>query len=192
MPRSSNRRFVDRRRPIALVVFLRGVNVGGNRVFRPAALPAKLPELDLVNIGAAGTFVVRRRVPRAGLRDALRRQLPFEAEIVICGGNQVLRLLAADHFAAQGLRDTDVRFVSVLGARPRVEPLLPMELRDGRRWLVKLIGRRDCFVVGAYRRALKTIGYLGRIDKLFDVPITTRNWNTMQAVGRLLEPRGPA
>ena len=28
---------------------------------------------------------------------------------------------------------------------------------------------------------------LGRIDKLFDVPVTTRNWNTIAAVVRLLK-----
>lgn len=33
-----------------------------------------------------------------------------------------------------------------------------------------------------YRRHLKTIGYLGKVDRLFDVPITTRNWNTITAI----------
>ncbi len=170
----------------ALAVFLRGVNVGGNRVFRPALLPAKLPELDLVNIGAAGTFVVRRRIAPAAVRAALSRYLPFTADIMICRGEQVRALLASDPFAGQRLRKDDVRFVSVLGGRPDVEPLLPMEFRDGRRWLVRLIRRQDCFLVGAYRRHMKTIGYLGRIDRVLDVPITTRNWNTMLAVGKTL------
>jgi hypothetical protein len=31
---------------------------------------------------------------------------------------------------------------------------------------------------------MKTVGYLGRIDKLFGVPATTRNWNTILAVVR--------
>ena len=34
---------------------------------------------------------------------------------------------------------------------------------------------------------MKTIGYLGRIDKLFGVPATTRNWNTILAVVRILK-----
>jgi hypothetical protein len=37
---------------------------------------------------------------------------------------------------------------------------------------------------------MKTIGYLGRVDRLFDVPVTTRNWNTMNAIAKALgEPR---
>ena len=38
---------------MALVVFLRGVNVGGHRTFKPAALVKQLAHLDAVNIGAA-------------------------------------------------------------------------------------------------------------------------------------------
>ena len=47
---------------MALVVLLRGVNVGGHRTFRPTTLAEQLKHLDAVNIGAAGTFVIRRPV----------------------------------------------------------------------------------------------------------------------------------
>jgi len=172
---------------MAHVVFLRGVNVGGHRVFRPASLPAKLPDLGLVNIGAAGTFVVRQRIGQAALRRALTRCLPFEAEIVICDARQVLDLLGANVFAGQPVRADLVRFVTVLSRPPEMFPRLPMEFRDGRRWLVRLLGQRDCFVFGVYRRHMRTIGYLGRIDRLFDVPVTTRNWNTFGRIAKVLD-----
>jgi hypothetical protein len=35
-----------------------------------------------------------------------------------------------------------------------------------------------------------TIGYLGQIDKLVGVPVTTRNWNTIVAIVRILKNRG--
>ena len=176
-----------RRATIALVVFLRGVNVGGHRVFRPAQLPAKVPQLGLLNIGAAGTFIVRRRVPRTTVRTLLSRQLPFAAAIVICEGAQIRRLVEDNPLAAYAARRDVTRFVSILGGAPDAEPVLPLEFRDGRRWLVRIVGRQECFVVGLYRRHMKTIGYLGRVDRLFDVPITTRNWNTIIAVARELE-----
>ena len=172
---------------MALVVFLRGVNVGGHRVFRPSALPARLPELNVVNIGAAGTFVVRRRVARSELRRAFSRQLPFAAEIVICDGAQIQALMADDPFGGLRLPPGVVRFVSVLSGTPKVAPRLPIGFPEGRRWLVKLIARTDCFVAGVYRRDMKTIGYLGRIDRLFDVALTTRNWNTFTAIARVLD-----
>src|SRR6185295_12228721 len=46
--------------PMAVVVFLRGVNVGGHRRLRPSVLAKELERLDVVSIGAAGTFVVRK------------------------------------------------------------------------------------------------------------------------------------
>src|SRR5580704_450692 len=75
---------------MALVVLLRGVNVGGHRTFRPATLAKQLKHLDAVNIGAAGTFVIRRPVTRAKLRAELARRLPFDAEIMICQGHESL------------------------------------------------------------------------------------------------------
>jgi hypothetical protein len=34
---------------------------------------------------------------------------------------------------------------------------------------------------------MKTIGYLGRIDKLLGVPVTTRNWNTITAIAGIVK-----
>jgi hypothetical protein len=79
---------------VALVVLLRGVNGGGHRTFRPTTLAQQLKHLDAVNIGAAGTFVIRRPVTRAQLRAELARSLPFEAAIVICQGREIVRLIA--------------------------------------------------------------------------------------------------
>jgi hypothetical protein len=47
---------------MALLMFLRGVNVGGHRTFRPTKLAEQLKHLDVVNIGAAGTLVIRRAI----------------------------------------------------------------------------------------------------------------------------------
>jgi uncharacterized protein (DUF1697 family) len=33
---------------------------------------------------------------------------------------------------------------------------------------------------------MKAIRYLAQIEKVFGVPATTRNWNTIQAIGRIL------
>ena len=52
---------------------------------------------------------------------------------------------------------------------------------------MRIIASKNQFVFGIYRRHMKTIAYLGRIDKLFGAPATTRNWNTILAIARLLE-----
>src|SRR5437016_10142347 len=76
---------------MALVVFLRGINVGGHRRVRPSILARELSDYDVLNIGAAGTFVVRKPGPRAKFRAELLRKLPFEAEVVLCDGRDLIR-----------------------------------------------------------------------------------------------------
>lgn len=176
---------------MALVVFLRGVNVGGHRTFRPAALTRQLAHLGAVNIGAAGTFVIRQPVTQARLRAELASRLPFDTEIVICQGREIVRLMSHDHFADQPIGPDVVRFVSVLARRPRSMPSLPMSFPPRGRWLLKILGRDGRFIVGLYRRHMKVIGYLGTFDRLFGVPVTTRNWNTVTTIASVLGRGGP-
>ncbi len=171
---------------MALVVFLRGVNVGGHRRLRPASLAAQLKHLDAVNIGAAGTFVIRRKVSQSRLRAELARRLPFDTEIVICEGREIAGLMSRKHDARQPVRPDIVRFVSVLSKRPRMSPPLPVILPARGPWLLKILARDGRFVFGVYRRHMKVIGYLGTVDRLFGVPATTRNWNTITAIARTL------
>ncbi len=171
---------------MALVVLLRGVNVGGHRTFRPSTLAGTLKHLDVVNIGAAGTFVIRRPVTRATLRAELTHNLPFATEIMICEGRDILRLMSHNPFADQPVRPDTVRFVSVLSQRPRALPSLPMCLPSSGRWLLKILARENRFVFGLYRRHMKVIGYLRTFDRIFGVPATTRNWNTITAIARVL------
>ena len=171
---------------MALVVLLRGINVGGHRTFRPTTLAGQLKHLDAVNIGAAGTFVIRRPVGHAQLRAELARKLPFDAEIMICHGREIVRLMSQHHFADHPLRPDIVRFVSVLSKAPRSGPSIPLTFPSHGPWLLRIVERDRRFVFGVYRRHMKAIGYLGTLDRLFGVPVTTRNWNTITAIAKVL------
>ncbi len=171
---------------MALVVLLRGVNVGGHKTFRPTQLARQLHHLDAVNIGAAGTFVIRSPITQAQARAEVSRHLPFDTEIVVCQGRDLAKLISNDPFAGQPLRPDIVRFVSVLAARPRLAPPMPMSYPASGQWLVKILARHNRFIVGMYRRHMKVIGYLGTLDRLYGVPATTRNWNTIAAIAKVL------
>lgn len=171
---------------MALVVLLRGVNVGGHRTFRPRALADDLAHLDAVNIGAAGTFVFRQPITKARLRAELARRLPFDTEIIVCDGSDVLKLLAGDPFAGQRAEPDVVRFVSVLARRPRSAPATPIVMPASGQWMLKVVATDGRFAIGTYRRHMKAIGYLGTLDRIFGVPVTTRNWNTLTAISKVL------
>ncbi len=173
---------------MALVVLLRGVNVGGHKTFRPSVLAGQLKQFDAVNIGAAGTFVIRKKVGKTQLRSELLKRLPFDTKIIICDGQEILEMLDDNPFWSGPAPKNVVRFVSVLSAIPHTEPKMPFGLPTNSRWLLRILGRRNRFVFGEYRRDPKVIQYLGKTDSLFDVPVTTRNWNTIVAIARVLNP----
>jgi uncharacterized protein (DUF1697 family) len=172
---------------MALIVFLRGVNVGGHRTFRPSILASELSDYDVVNVGAAGTFIVRKPGSRGEFRAELLRKLPFEAEVVLCEGRNLIRLETENPFGTEPSRPDIVRFVSILSSAGGLRATLPVTFPPDGEWLVRVIASNKQFVFGVYRRHMKTISYLGQIDKLFGVPATTRNWNTILAVLRLLK-----
>jgi uncharacterized protein (DUF1697 family) len=174
---------------MALVVFLRGVNVGGHRTFRPSVLARELSDYGAVNVGAAGTFIVRKPGPRGKFRAELLRKLPFEATVVLCDGRDLIRMQMENPFGTEPPRPDIVRFVSILSKADRGLATIPCSLPPCGPWFVRVIASKNRFVFGVYRRHMKTIGYLGQIDKLFGVPVTTRNWNTMVAVVRILQAR---
>ena len=171
---------------MSLVVLLRGVNIGGHRTFRPSVLAGQLKIFDTVNIGAAGTFVIRKKIARARLRRELTRRLPFETNIIICDGREILGLISENPFGQKPAPKNVVRFVSVLSGIPHKEPKMPYGLPSNRRWLLQIAGRRGRFVFGQYKRNMKVIQYLGKTDALFDVPVTTRNWNTIMVIAKVL------
>ena len=168
------------------VVFLRAVNVGKANRCQPALIAKQLSKFGVVNIGAVGTFVVRENVSESALRAAIAKKLPFKSEIMICPAGDVIKIASKDLFARQPSGPDITRFVNVLSKRLRTPPSLPLTLPSDHDWLLKIIAIQDRFVLGLYRRQMKAISYLGRIEKLLGVPATTRNWNTIEKIVKIL------
>jgi uncharacterized protein (DUF1697 family) len=172
---------------MALVTFLRGVNVGGHRTFRPSLLANQLRDYGLVNIGAAGTFVVCSSVSQNRLRSELSQRLPFEAEVMMCAGEELIAAASNSPFDDGPPLPGIVRFVTVLSKGPQFSPAIPVCIPAKGKWFVKVLSRHDRFLFGEYRREMKSITCLSKIDNLFGVPATTRNWNVIRAILTVLE-----
>jgi uncharacterized protein (DUF1697 family) len=172
---------------MALIVFLRGINVGGHRRFRPSVLARELSAYDVVNVGATGTLIVRNPGPRRKFLAELRRKLPFEAKLAFCDGSDLVRLEMENPFGPEPSSPDVVRFVSILSKTVRDKVSVPIAIPESGDWFVRIVAANNRLVSGVYRRHMKTIGYLGQIDKLFGVPATTRSWNTILSVLRILK-----
>jgi uncharacterized protein (DUF1697 family) len=169
------------------VVFLRAVNVGGTNRCQPAAIAKQLTKFGVVNIGAVGTFVVREDVSESALRNAIAKKLPFKCEIMICPAKAILDVARKDPFSNQPSGPEITRFMSVLHKRPKNLPPLPLCLPSPDDWLLKIIAMPTQFVLGIYRREMKAIGYLGKIEKILGAPATTRSWTTIEKVVKILQ-----
>lgn len=175
---------------MALVVFLRGVNVGGARVFRPKLLADGLAHLGCVNVGAAGTFVVREKITETKLRDTFHQALPFETKVMICRDAELQQLVELDPFGRAPKDKRLRRFCSVLLARPKQVPRLPwLEPDPGpTRWRVKTIGVHGRLAVGWWR-TLDGV-HFPDVNQVMEtglgVSSTTRNWNTIVKISEIL------
>ena len=173
---------------MAIVVFVRGANVGGHHRLRPSLVAKKLQRYDVVNVGATGLFVVRNPGSLQRFRSELLRHLPFETHVVACDARDLLALENTISFGDAAEAADIMRFVSVLAAPIRKRlPKMPFGIPANDEWYVRVLGRKKRFVFGLYRRHMRTISYLGRLDIALGVPVTTRNWNTILAVLKILK-----
>ncbi len=175
----------DREGGMSSVVFLRGVNVGGGRKFLPSALAKELSEFELVNLGAAGTFVAKSNVPDAKLRRAILDRLPFTTEVLVCPGREILDLLRSDPFGP--LPPEAKACLTVLDGPSAHPPRLPIHVPDEAEWEAKIIAAQGRYVFGAYRRLRDRIVYPNPVvERAFAAHATTRGWATIQTVGTIL------
>src|SRR5438034_2493303 len=99
---------------MASVVFLRAINVGKANRCQPALIAKQLSKFGVVNIGAVGTFVVRKDVSESTLRATITKKLPFKCEIMICPARDIIKLTSKDPFSRQPSGPDITRFVNVL------------------------------------------------------------------------------
>ncbi len=170
---------------MASIVFFRAVNVGGHQKFQPASLARDLADLDVVNLGAAGTFVVRKNIAQAKLRGEILRRLSFEPELMICPADEILALTKGSWFQNAPSGKDIGRFLSIMRKPPRVTPRLPIEQPVGKNWEVRIVA-----VTGRFALTVRRIGETysnAVVEKRFGVPATTRSWNTIESICRILE-----
>ena len=173
---------------MAHVVFLRSVNVGGHKTFKPSRFIKGLEDLHVSNLGAAGTFVVTGKIAAGAVRARFVEKLPFETQVMVCPGAALLRLIHGAPFGDRVPASDERRVVSILARAPRATPPLPLVRPPEGEWEVRILRVEGPFVMGLYRRLAKAVLYPNEVvEKAFGVPATTRAWNTIEKLGALLE-----
>lgn len=176
---------------MAHVVFLRAANVGGHNVFRPAELARALRRFNVVNVGAAGTFVVRSKATRADICDAITKRLPFEPEITVRPGREITTLVDANHFAGAEFSKVQRGFVAALARKPRRAPKLPVEIGKASGWVMRIERVEGHFALGLWH--WRPGGFLipsNVIETTLGVRSTVRWWETFIRIAKVLRSTG--
>jgi uncharacterized protein (DUF1697 family) len=143
--------------------------------------------LEVVNIGAAGTFIVPVRIAPAKLRARIREALSFTPEIMIFPARAILELIESAPFNPHDLVDGARPCVTIMSSVPAGSPKLPLHAPSRADWEVKVQRVSGCAALSLWRPRGKHILYPNAvIEKAFGIQGTTRSWSTIEKIGRIL------
>ena len=72
----------------------------------------------------------------------MARRLPFDADVMMCQGSEILQLASADPFAGQPSGPKFLHFVSVMAKRKQSLPRVPVVIPSARDWGLKILDVR--------------------------------------------------
>ena len=173
---------------MAHVVFLRAANVGGKNVFRPAQLAAALAHLEVVNVGAAGTFVVRATASAAAIKSEFLSRLPFEPAIAVRPARELVALVQSAPFKGVAFSKDLRGWGAVLAGKPKTKPKLPLTRPAGKAWSVRFDRIEGPYALGIWqRRPGNFVSPNELVEDALGVPSTMRFWETFEKVAGLIE-----
>jgi uncharacterized protein (DUF1697 family) len=173
---------------MAHVVFLRAANVGGKNVFRPAQLAAALAHLEVVNVGAAGTFVVRSSASATAIRREFLSRLPYEPAIAVRPAGELIALVERVPFKGVAFSKDLRGWAAVLCGKPKSKPSLPLTRPAGKAWSARFDRIEGPYALGLWRRADRFVSPNELVEDALGVPATMRYWETFEKVAGLIEP----
>ena len=173
---------------MAHVVFLRAGNVGGKNVFRPAQVARALAHLDVVNVGAAGTFLVRAKASPSAIRREILAQLSFVPDLAVVPTQEIEGFVAKKPFTGVRIAKNQRAWVAVLCGKPKALTDLPLIVPAGKLWSVRFERVEGVFAHGLWQRQLKGFVFPSQVvEKALGVRVTTRWWETIERVAKLIE-----
>jgi uncharacterized protein (DUF1697 family) len=173
---------------MAHVVFLRAGNVGGKNVFRPAQVALALAHLDVVNVGAAGTFLVRATASASSIRREILAQLKFEPELAVLPAGEVVEIVQKKPFSGVAFSKDQRGWAAVLCGKPSHRPDLPLTTPAGRSWSIRFDRVDGAFALGIWHRRPGGFVFPNQVvEKALGIKATTRWWETIERVAKLIE-----
>ena len=169
------------------ICFLRGVNVGGNKLLKMAELKALFDSLKLRDAKTylqSGNVVFRseetdRAVLQRRIEDGIRKKSGMEVKVILRTTDELRKVIAANPFAPED-RNPSGLIVAFLGgaiADPAKALLTSMKIASEELHF----GKQELYIYFVESMARSKLAS-ALTEKKLGVNVTARNWNTVNAL----------
>lgn len=173
------------------IAWLRGINVGGNKVIKMQELKAVLGTLPFKNVRTyiqSGNVVLESEALTGdGLAEMIGGKIQeafgFEVPVMIRSLEELEAVIAGNPFPLSEPEEFKRLYVSFLAAEPAAEALEKLSRYEDGADQVRVIGKEmyTYYEVSVSESPLFKVPF----DKLLGTALTARNWNTLNKVAAL-------
>jgi uncharacterized protein (DUF1697 family) len=184
---------------ITYVAFLRGINVGGNALIKMTELKKAFESLgfkNVVPVVASGNVVFETKqsdpaVLKGQIEMALSKRFKIQAQVILRDASQILNLTKSNPFRNARLSPQTKLQVTFLVEEAKAGAKFPIRLPIKEFQIVQTSGSEICSAVDLSTNA-RTPELMKLLEKQFGKNITTRTWNTIEKIAKLLGPDSTA
>jgi|SRR5690606_24348833 len=174
------------------VAFLRGINVGGHHKVPMAFLKKELEKLGFSNISTilnSGNIIFDSQSPFTTLENDLenhfQEELGFAIPVIVRKKENILDILKSTPFKDFEMNKQKRLYVSFLKEDITSTLELPKIFENGS-FTIKGMANRAVYSVLDLSIS-KTPKAMNVLEQLFGKNITTRNWNTVERIGKIFQ-----
>ncbi len=178
---------------VKYVAFLRGINVGGHHKVPMAELKKELQNLELENIVTllnSGNIIFDSTIKSISslekkVSEHLEKSFGFSIPIIIRKSEMIYELVSNNPFKDVKLTKDIRLYVSFLRKNNSTILKLPWKSSDNS---YIITGKSDKTILSVLDLSVSgTPKAMETMEKFFGKDITTRNWNTIERIGKKLE-----
>ena len=169
---------------------LRGINVGGNKKIKMADLREMFASLkfeDIKTVLASGNVAWNtvdqdtdkmKSMIEVGIKDTFG----FEVDVIVRSQKQIMDLVASNPFEDIEVTEDIRLYVAFLSTPSSTKLDIPYQTPDGDFTILQVTDSEVCSVLTlTHRRSIDAMNALA----IFEVNMTTRNWNTVLKLASL-------
>ena len=176
---------------IRYVAFLRGINVGGQKVIKMTDLARLFESFGFEQVKtyiASGNVLFDTAEANAdvirGTEEGLRAALGYDVRVILRTIAEIEGIIKMDPFKDVAPAEHVRLYVTFLSEEPRSTLKLPYESSAGEFQILQRKGR-DVFSAVFLSEMSRSVDGMTFIEKEFGTSSTTRNWNTVRKIAAL-------